>query len=74
MVISTTERDVKGGDRKDVGTNTPAPGVNGSGAVRRTRKSPKDEGQIANALRSVYRRAVEEEIPSEMLDLLNKLD
>jgi hypothetical protein len=31
------------------------------------------DGDVGNALRSVYRDAVEEEIPQEMLDLLGKL-
>nr|WP_231923408.1 NepR family anti-sigma factor [Sphingobium cloacae] len=29
---------------------------------------------VADALRSVYQRAVDEDIPAEMLDLLSKLD
>ena len=74
MVASTTERDVKGGDKKDVGASTPISGAK-SGAGRKRRKlAPKDEGHVSNALRSVYQRAVDEEIPSEMLDLLRKLD
>lgn len=74
MVASTTERDVKGGDRKDVGANTPDSGVTGK-APRKRRSSPaKGDAQVANALRSVYQRAVDEDIPSEMLDLLRKLD
>lgn len=74
MVASTTERDVKGGDRKDVDTGTPGSGVK-AGANRKRRSSPpKDEGHVSNALRSVYQRAVEEDIPAEMLDLLRKLD
>lgn len=73
LVASTTERDVTGGDRKDVGTGTPASGVKG-GAARRKRAAAKDNSQVANALRSVYQRAVEEDIPTEMLDLLSKLD
>lgn len=43
-----------------------------------TRKRPpgdtKDEAHVSQALRTVYQRAVEEDIPSEMLDLLSKLD
>lgn len=74
LVASTTERDVKGGDRKDVDTGTPGSGVK-AGANRKRRSSPpKDEGHVSNALRSVYQRAVEEDIPAEMLDLLRKLD
>ena len=73
LVASTTERDVTGGDRKDVGTSTPDSGVKG-GAARRKRAAAKDDGQVASALKSVYQRAVEEDIPAEMLDLLSKLD
>lgn len=74
MVASTTERDVKGGGKKDVGANTPDSGGKGSSSSKRRASSGKDEGQVANALRSVYQRAVDEDIPSEMLDLLRKLD
>lgn len=73
LVASTTERDVTGGDRKDVGASTPGSGVKGN-AARKKRGSAKDDGQVANALRSVYQRAVDEDIPAEMLDLLSKLD
>jgi hypothetical protein len=74
LVASTTERDVKGGDRKDVGANTPDSGVKASAQRKRRARAAKDEGQVADALRSVYQRAVDEDIPSEMLDLLSKLD
>lgn len=74
LVASTTERDVKGGDRKNVGANTPVSGVKTAAARKRRASATKDDGQVANALRSVYQRTVEEDIPSEMLDLLNKLD
>lgn len=74
MVASTTERDVKGGDRKDVGATSPDSGVTGKASSKRRASPGKDEGQVASALRSVYQRAVDEDIPSEMLDLLRKLD
>lgn len=74
MVASTTERDVKGGDKKDVGASTPDPGVTGGAGNKRRAPAPKDEGHVSNALRSVYQRAVDEDIPAEMLDLLRKLD
>ncbi|AJR25764.1 MULTISPECIES: NepR family anti-sigma factor [Sphingobium] len=74
LVASTTERDVTGGDKKDVGTNTPDSGVKGSVARKKRTSAAKDDGQVANALRSVYQRAVDEDIPAEMLDLLSKLD
>lgn len=74
MVASTTERDVKGGDKKDAGTNTSASGVKETASRKHGAPSAKDEKSVSNALRSVYQRAVEEEIPAEMLDLLRKLD
>lgn len=36
-------------------------------------KSEQPEGSVGDALRSVYEKAVEEDIPQEMLDLLGKL-
>jgi hypothetical protein len=33
----------------------------------------KGEGSVGNALRSVYQQTVNEEVPSEFLDLLGKL-
>ena len=33
----------------------------------------KEETHVSQALRTVYQRAVDEDIPSEMLDLLNRL-
>ncbi|WP_240334181.1 NepR family anti-sigma factor [Sphingobium estronivorans] len=74
MVASTTERDVTGGDRKDVGASTPGSRGKNSATRKKRVTVAKDEGQVGNALRSVYQRAVEEDIPSEMLDLLSKLD
>ncbi|BDD66593.1 hypothetical protein Sj15T_16140 [Sphingobium sp. TA15] len=74
LVASTTERDVTGGHRKDVGTSTPDSGVKGGAARKKRAAAAKDDGQVANALRSVYQRAVDEDIPAEMLDLLSKLD
>lgn len=41
---------------------------------RRSTAKPKDEGQVSQVLKSVYQRAVDEDIPAEMLDLLSKLD
>ena|GEM_PF-7042263 len=35
-------------------------------------KAPQEK-ELGNALRSVYQRAIEEAVPDEMLDLLNKL-
>ncbi|WP_340265111.1 NepR family anti-sigma factor [Sphingobium mellinum] len=65
---------MKGGDKKDVGANTPDSGAKSDAGRRRRKAAAKDEAHVSNALRSVYQRAVDEEIPSEMLDLLRKLD
>ncbi|QOT73153.1 hypothetical protein H5V43_07375 [Sphingobium fuliginis] len=48
--------------------------MKGSVARKKRTSAAKDDGQVANALRSVYQRAVDEDIPAEMLDLLSKLD
>ncbi|MGE4322576.1 MAG: NepR family anti-sigma factor [Sphingobium sp.] len=45
---------------------------NKTGAGRQA--PPREGGDVATVLRSVYQRAVEEDIPEEMLDLLRKLD
>lgn len=74
LATSTAERDVKGGDKQDVGTNAPTSGAKGKAARKRRTPAAKEDGQVANALRSVYQRAVDEDIPAEMLDLLKKLD
>ena len=41
------------------------------GRSRASRKN--EEGQVGTALREAYRATVEEAVPDEMLDLLNKL-
>lgn len=38
------------------------------------KKSDMIEGELGQMLRSVYQRAISEDIPPEMLDLLGKLD
>ena len=48
-----------------------APKTGGSAAGAKVQSKDRDMGA---ALRTVYQRTVEEEIPSEMLDLLGKLD
>lgn len=65
---------MKGGDKKDVGAATPEPGVKAGPSRKRHASAKKDDNQVSSALRSVYQRAVDEDIPSEMLDLLRKLD
>lgn len=42
-------------------------------APRKPRNKKKQSGDVGDALRSVYERAVAEDIPPEMLDLLGKL-
>ncbi len=42
-------------------------------APRKPRNRKKQTGDVGDALRSVYERAVAEDIPPEMLDLLGKL-
>jgi hypothetical protein len=39
----------------------------------RARTARKDQGQVGTALREAYRATVDEAVPDEMLDLLNKL-
>ena len=34
---------------------------------------PAGDGDVGNALRSIYQKTVDEAVPSEMLDLLGKL-
>jgi hypothetical protein len=43
-------------------------------ASAKKRSRGKEEGHVSQALRTVYQRAIDEDIPSEMLDLLKKLD
>ncbi|MEC7931206.1 MAG: NepR family anti-sigma factor, partial [Pseudomonadota bacterium] len=65
LVSSTTEQRSAG--TSDDGTGAPSP-KKGRGGGR------KEQNQVSQALRTVYQRAVDEDIPSEMLDLLSKLD
>jgi hypothetical protein len=74
LVSSTTERDVaaqrKDGDADDHATATKT----AVSRRKRTASTDQSDGQVSQALRSVYQRAIDEDIPSEMLDLLRKLD
>ncbi|NML10044.1 hypothetical protein HHL08_07735 [Sphingobium sp. AR-3-1] len=48
-----------------------------TGAAEKQKGPPpagKEDAHVSQALRTVYQRAVDEDIPSEMLDLLSKLD
>ena len=74
LVSSTTERGVANDDSNSDVTS-PETQVKGSAAQRKRRSgAPKEDGNVSNALRTVYQRAVDEDIPAEMLDLLSKLD
>lgn len=42
--------------------------------AKRTAKVQSKDRDMGSALRTVYQKTVEEEIPAEMLDLLGKLD
>lgn len=63
-------------DKKEVTTSDNPDGDLAPGKAVPAKKrgnAAKDDGQVAQALRSVYQRAIEEDVPSEMMDLLNKL-
>lgn len=44
-----------------------------SAATDRHKSKKKPAGEVGTALRTVYQRTVDEDIPPEMLDLLGKL-
>lgn len=84
LVSSSTGRDIAGGGF-DTGTTTQEPGLEQGRSPESSVKSTdtakagrtpagKEEGHVADALRTAYQRTVDEAIPSEMLDLLRKLD
>ncbi|MES1983825.1 MAG: NepR family anti-sigma factor [Pseudomonadota bacterium] len=62
----------------DVATGS-LPAASPSSAKKKLRQKPVSgskgaDHQVGDVLRSVYQTAVQEDIPAEMLDLLNKLD
>jgi hypothetical protein len=59
-----------GADADSAVTETGARGV---GARRRPKARAQEDGHVGQVLRTVYQRTVDEDIPSEMLDLLSKL-
>lgn len=73
LVSSSTERSAAGGDTPD-GVTSPDSGPHAASSPRKRRVAPKEDSHVSQALRTVYQRAVDEDIPSEMLDLLSKLD
>jgi hypothetical protein len=73
LVSSSTERlAAEGGKSQDAPNKED--GVKTAAAPRKRRPAAKEEAHVSQALRTVYQRAVEEDIPSEMLDLLSRLD
>lgn len=73
LVSSSTERSAAEGGRPD-GATSPDSGTKSPSSPRKRRSASKEDAHVSQALRTVYQRAVEEDIPSEMLDLLSKLD
>ncbi|MHA6765975.1 NepR family anti-sigma factor [Sphingobium ummariense] len=75
FVSWTTGQNVTGGDTNaDESVRAPDMKAAGNASRRRRATTTKDEGHVAQALRNAYQRTVNEDIPSEMLDLLSKLD
>jgi hypothetical protein len=74
LVASTTERNAtEAGDiNADVSVTDMKRAPSRPRGKRASRSKSKEH--VADALRSVYQRAVDEDIPPEMLDLLGKLD
>jgi len=73
LVSSTTERGVAD-DAKDADVVTQTPQAKGAAPQRKRQPAAgKEDAHVSQALRTVYQRAVDEDIPSEMLDLLSKL-
>ncbi|WP_093083056.1 NepR family anti-sigma factor [Sphingobium sp. AP50] len=64
-------------DSNNAGIGTPEDQVKDAPAPSKRRAAApaaKEDAHVSQVLRTVYERAVNEDIPSEMLDLLNKLD
>jgi hypothetical protein len=61
----------KDGDRQPKAASEGEAG-SGSGKTGGRRKRP-DHPELGNALRSVYQRTVDEDVPPDLLDLLGKL-
>lgn len=55
-------------------SSAPANDMAGSKPARERRGDPARDANVGAALRSVYAQTVEESVPDEFLDLLNKLD
>lgn len=55
-------------------SGTPEGDKSGSKSTQRRREESPRDSNVGDALRSVYSQAVDEPIPNEFLDLLNKLN
>lgn len=62
------------GEQDDVGQDDVKPRKASKAPATPPPAAARESGDVARVLRSVYQRAVEEDIPTEMLDLLRKLD
>ena len=60
----------KDGDRRRKSNH---PNVTDTAGASRPKKKRGEKHELGSALRTVYQRTVEEDIPPEMLDLLGKL-
>ncbi|WP_140419256.1 NepR family anti-sigma factor [Sphingobium sp. Z007] len=61
-------------DDKDADAATRTARMTGATAKQKPLPAGKEDVHVSQALRTVYQRAVDEDIPPEMLDLLSKLD
>ena len=74
MVSSTKERNAT--QTVDIDPDVAVTGMKRAQPSARGKRGSrsKNKEHVADALRSVYQRAIDEDIPAEMLDLLSKLD
>ena len=63
-------RETSGGRRASPESDS---GKDGAPESKSGKKKRADDPQIGSALRSVYQRTVDEDIPADLLDLLGKL-
>lgn len=72
ILVSSTTGQLKADGGDSAGVDQGQSIKTSSVTAKRPREAQEDT-QVSQALRTVYQRAVDEDIPSEMLDLLNKL-
>jgi hypothetical protein len=69
-----SEKDGGGRRKSDAQPKAGRAGPDGSGGSAPSKKKPRpDSPEVGSALRTVYQRTIDEDIPPEMLDLLGKL-